>query len=257
LIVRENTEGEPTGIQYDEREKVESVKIVTREAALRIAEFAFYAASGRARRNLVVAHKADVMTKADGLFLRCCREVSKKHPAVAYREMLVNDCCMELVLDPTQFDVLLLQNLAGDIVSGLCAGLVGGSSLAPSASIGEKCAIFEVMHGYALDIADKGIANPTALILSGVLLLRHVNLEREADRIELAVRSVIRRKGAMTQDLGDRASTSGFTDAVIEALREPARESVLPNSGASRSKWSWRTPGRNQGAKDESPRKLN
>lgn len=229
LVVRENTEGAYTGIEHERAPGViEAVKIVTREASLRVAEYAFRAALRRPRRELTVAHKANIMKKSDGLFLQCCREVAKKHPAISYREILVDNCCMQLVMDPQQFDVLLLQNLYGDLVSDLCAGLIGGLGLAPSANIGEKCAMFEAVHGSAPDIAGRGLANPTALILSGVLLLRHVHLNKEADRIEQAVRSVIGRHQATTRDLGGRGTTKGFTNAIIDALNEPAKESLLP-----------------------------
>ncbi|EDY18720.1 Isocitrate dehydrogenase (NAD(+)) [Chthoniobacter flavus Ellin428] len=238
LIVRENTEGAYTGIEHDRGQgKVEAVKIVTAAASMRIAEYAFRAASHRPRRTLAVAHKANIMKKADGLFLQCCREVARKYPAVSYREILVDNCCLQLVLDPQQFDVLLFQNLYGDIVSDLCAGLIGGLGLAPSANIGAECAMFEAVHGSAPDIAGQGIANPAALILSGVLLLRHVNLHREANRIEQAVRSVIGHREATTGDLGGNGTTTSFTNAVIEALHEPAKESLLPSLAVSESPW--------------------
>lgn len=226
LVVRENTEGAFTGIEYDQTpERVETVKVVTREASLRVAECAFRAASRRPRRALAVAHNANVMTKSEGLFLQSCTEVAKKHPTVSYREILLDHCCMELVRDPRQFDVLLLQNIYANNVSGLCAGLIGGLGLVPSASIGDKCAMFEAAHGSAPDIANKGIANPTALILSGVLLLRHVGLHKEADLIERAIRAVIARREITTPDIGGQATTKEFTQAVIGALHEPAQES--------------------------------
>ena len=229
LIVRENTEGAYTGIEHVRSPGVvEAVKIVTREASLRIAEYAFRAAQRRPRREVTVAHKANIMKKSDGLFLKCCREVAKKHPSISYREILVDNCCMQLVMDPQQFDLLLLQNLYGDILSDLCAGLIGGLGVAPSANIGEKCAMFEAVHGSAPDIAGSGLANPTALILSGVLLLRHLHLDKHADHIEQAVRSVIERQQTTTRDLGGHATTTVFTNAVIAALNEPAKESLLP-----------------------------
>jgi isocitrate dehydrogenase (NAD+) len=171
------------------------------------------------------------MTRSDGLFLQCCGEVAKRHPTVSYREILLDHCCMELARDPRLFDVLLLQNIDADNVSGLCAGVIGGLGLVPSAALGHECAMFETMHGSAPDIAGKGIANPTALILSGVLMLRHVGLHKDADRIERAIRSVIARREVTTPDLGGHATTKDFTQAVIDALHEPAEEPLAPLGG--------------------------
>lgn len=231
LLIRENTEGAYTGIEHDDGHgKVEATKIVTRKASLRIAEYAFQAAKRRSRRELAVGHKANIMKKSDGLFLQCCREIAKKYPEVSYREILVDNCCMQLVLNPQQFDVLLFQNLYGDIVSDLCAGLIGGLGLAPSANLGAECAIFEAVHGSAPDIAGRGTANPTALLLSGALLLRHLQLEDKAIRLERAIRSVIERGEFTTHDLGGNATTATFTQAVICGLGEPAKESIWASS---------------------------
>jgi isocitrate dehydrogenase (NAD+) len=236
LVIRENTKGACTGVEYDARRGTVDAIEEAKEASLRVAEYAFLVASRRPRRELSVAHKEDIMKKPDGLLLRCCREVAKKYPFVCYREILVDNCCEQLVLDPGQFDVLVLEYLYGGIVSGLCGGLVGGMDLVPSATIGPKCAMFETVHGIALDIAGKGIANPAALILSGVLLLRHVHLDKEADRIEQAVRSVIRHGKFTALGLGGgSATTKAFTDVVIRTLHEPARESLLSSFRAKNS----------------------
>lgn len=219
IVVRENTEGEYSGVEHEVSPGViESQKVTTRKACARIAEFAFKMATLEGRRKVTAVHKANIQKKSDGLFLECCREVAARHPKIGYEEMIVDNCCMQLVLNPERFDVLVLPNLYGDIVSDLCAGLIGGLGIAPSANIGTDKAMFEAVHGTAPDLAGKGIANPTALILSGVLLLRHLGLHQYADRIENAVRQVIAEGDNLTSDLGGTATTGWFTHALVRAI---------------------------------------
>ncbi len=224
IVVRENTEGEYCGLEHEVIPGVvEALKIVTRTASTRIAEFAFTTAIQKGRRKVTAIHKANIMKKADGLFLRCCREVAQRHPTITYEEMLIDNCCMQLVLNPLRFDVLLLPNLYGDIVSDLCAGLIGRLGLAPSGNIGKRSAMFESVHGTAPDLAGKGVANPTALILSGVLALRHLGLNEYAAEIESAVRNTILSGKSLTRDLGGDASTQEFTDALVQALQHSSK----------------------------------
>ena len=170
------------------------------------------------RKKVAAVHKANIMKLSDGLFLDCCRKVSKEYPEIEYREVIVDNCCMQLVMRPSQFDVLLLPNLYGDIVSDLCAGLVGGLGLVPGANFGENCAIFEAVHGSAPDIAGKKVANPTAMMLSAILMLRHLNKNDVADRVEKAIRRVYDEGHHLTRDVGGSAGTDEFTDTVIGAL---------------------------------------
>jgi len=168
---------------------------------------------------VTAVHKANIMKLSDGLFLDCCRAVAKSYPEVTYDEMIVDNTCMQLVLDPTRFDMLLLENLYGDIVSDLCAGFIGGLGLAPGANIGDEAALFEAVHGSAPDIAGKNLANPTALLLSAVLMLRHIDEGLAADRVMAALGSVLTEKKVRTRDLGGTASTLEFADAVARALQ--------------------------------------
>jgi isocitrate dehydrogenase (NAD+) len=167
---------------------------------------------------IAAIHKANIMKLSDGLFLDCIRKVAKEYPEIEYREVIVDNCCMQLVMRPEQFDVLLLENLYGDIVSDLCAGLVGGLGLVPGANLGDGCAIFEAVHGSAPDIAGKGLANPTAMMLSAILMLRHLEKNSAAERVEKAIHRVYREGRYLTRDVGGSAATDEFTSAVIGAL---------------------------------------
>src|SRR5215467_1575998 len=179
-IVRENTEGEYSGIEHEVVPGVvESLKIITEKASTRIARFAFEYARRENRKRIHAIHKANIMKMSDGLFLRCCRDVAKEYPEIPYAEHIIDNACMQLVMNPYQYDVLVMENLYGDIISDLCAGLVGGLGLVPSANLGDNCAIFEGVHGSAPDIAGKNLANPTALLRSALLMLRHLG-EAEA-----------------------------------------------------------------------------
>jgi len=219
IVVRENTEGEYSGLEHEVVPGVvESLKVITRAASTRIAEFAFTYAVSQKRRRVSAVHKANIMKKSDGLFLTCCREVAQKHPSIKYDELIIDNCCLQLVSDPSKFDVIVLPNLYGDIVSDLCAGLVGGLGVTPSGNIGETGAIFESVHGTAPDIAGRGIANPTALLRSGCMLLRHLGESPLAQRIESACYQVIAEGAKVTPDLGGRASTMEFADAIIERI---------------------------------------
>jgi isocitrate dehydrogenase (NAD+) len=198
---------------------VESQKVITDRASTRIAEFAFEHARRMGRKKVAAVHKANIMKLSDGLFLECCRKVAASFPEIEYREVIVDNCCMQLVMAPSQFDVLLLPNLYGDIVSDLCAGLVGGLGLVPGANFGENCAVFEAVHGSAPDIAGKGLANPTALMLSAILMLRHLGQTAVADRVERALHGVYDEGRHLTRDVGGSATTKEFTSAVIDTLR--------------------------------------
>ncbi|HEY5813678.1 MAG TPA: isocitrate dehydrogenase (NAD(+)) [Terrimicrobiaceae bacterium] len=219
VVVRENTEGEYSGLEHEVVPGVvESLKVITRNASIRIAEFAFYYAATQSRRKVSAIHKANIMKRSDGLFLACCREVAKKYPQLHYDEVIVDNCCMQLVVNPQRFDVMVLPNLYGDIVSDLCAGLIGGLGVAPSGNIGESAAIFESVHGTAPDIAGQGKANPTALLLSACMMLRHLGEIELGTRIEQACYNVIAGKKHITFDLGGTAATSEFARAIIEQL---------------------------------------
>ncbi len=219
IIVRENTEGLYAGLEHTVVPGVvESLKIITERASTRIARFAFDYARKAGRKKIAAAHKANIMKLSDGLFLECIRKVSKDYPEVEYREVIVDHCCMQLVMRPEMFDVLLLENLYGDIVSDLCAGLVGGLGLVPGANLGEGCALFEAVHGTAPDIAGKGLANPTAMMLSAVLMLRHLGKEAIANRVENALHRIYLEGRHLTREVGGNASTEEFTSAVIDAL---------------------------------------
>ena len=221
VVVRENTEGEYSGLEHEVVPGVvESLKINTRTASIRIAEFAFYHAATQNRRKVTAVHKANIMKRSDGLFLNCCREVARKYPQLAFEEMIVDACCMQLVVNPARFDVMVLPNLYGDIVSDLAAGLIGGLGVAPSGNIGEHAAIFESVHGTAPDIAGRGKANPTALLLSGCMLLRHLGHLELADRIQNACQDVIAGREHVTFDLGGSATTTEFTGAIIARLQQ-------------------------------------
>jgi isocitrate dehydrogenase (NAD+) len=219
VIVRENTEDLYSGIEHEVVPGVvESLKIITERASTRIARFAFEYAQRFGRKKIHAIHKANIMKMSDGLFLRSVRAVAEKYPSIEYKELIVDNTCMQLVLNPQQFDVLLLPNLYGDVVSDLAAGLVGGLGVVPSANIGEKAAMFEAVHGTAPDIAGKGLANPTALLMSAILMLRHLGKEKEAGEIQAALQQVYSEGKHTTRDVGGTATTAQFTDAVIARL---------------------------------------
>ncbi|PRW57886.1 Isocitrate dehydrogenase [NAD] catalytic subunit mitochondrial [Chlorella sorokiniana] len=220
VTIRENTEGEYSGLEHEVVPGVvESLKVITRVASTRVAEFAFDYARRHGRKKVTAVHKANIMKLADGLFIKCCREVSERYPEIEYEEMIVDNTCMQLVTRPTQFDVMCMPNLYGDIISDLCAGLIGGLGLTPSGNIGANgLALMEAVHGTAPDIAGKDMANPTALLLSGVMMLRHLNLTGHADMIEKACLGTIAEGRYLTRDLGGKSGTSDFTRAIIGRL---------------------------------------
>lgn len=219
VIVRENTEGLYSGLEHMVIPGVaESLKIVSEKASTRIAEFAYRYARANKRRKVSVVHKANIMKLSDGLFLDCARKVSRRYSEVETQEVIVDACAMQLVRFPERFDVLVMDNLYGDILSDLCAGLVGGLGVVPGANIGDECAVFEAVHGSAPDIAGKGVANPTALILSAALMLQYLGEREASQRVESAVRAVYAKSSVRTGDLGGNATTAEFTRAVINAL---------------------------------------
>ncbi len=219
VILRENTEDLYSGIEHVVAPGVvESIKVITRKASLRISEFAFQYAKKNHRKKITAIHKANIMKLSDGLFLDCARKVAKKFSRIEYTEMIVDNACMQLVLHPHQFDILLLENLYGDIVSDLAAGLVGGLGVVPAANIGEKGAIFEAVHGTAPDIAGKNKANPTALILSSALMLDYLGEKKAADKIRHAVIKIFKKGTSLTADLGGNATTTEMAHAIIRGL---------------------------------------
>jgi isocitrate dehydrogenase (NAD+) len=219
VIVRENTEDLYAGLEHQVVPGVvESLKIITERASTRIAQFAFDYARRHGRKKVTAIHKANIMKLSDGLFLECARSVARLYPDITYDEKIVDATCMHLVMHPSQFDVLLLPNLYGDIVSDLCAGLVGGLGVVGAANLGSEIAVFEAVHGSAPDIAGKLIANPTAFLLSAVLMLRHLNESDAASRILRAVSAVLTAGTIRTRDLGGTASTLDYADAVCQAL---------------------------------------
>ncbi|MGA2212272.1 MAG: isocitrate/isopropylmalate family dehydrogenase [Bryobacteraceae bacterium] len=219
VIFRENTEDLYSGLEHEVvKDVVTSLKVITRVASIKIAEYAFQFARKNGRKQVSAIHKANIMKLSDGLFLRCCREVSKHYPEIGYNELIVDNASMQLVMRPQTFDILLLPNLYGDIVSDLAAGLVGGLGVVPGANMGDQIAVFEAVHGSAPDIAGKGIANPTALILSSVLMLIHLGETSAAKRLRAAIEQVYAGQKHLTPDVGGSASTGEFTDAVIAGL---------------------------------------
>lgn len=220
IVVRENTEGLYSGLEHVVVPGVvESLKIITEKASTRIARFAFEYARKHGRKKVKAVHKANIMKLADGLVLQCARKVAEEYPDIEYSEIIIDNCCLQLVMRPQQFDVLLLENLYGDIVSDLCAGLVGGLGVVPGANLGERAAIFEAVHGSAPDIAGKGIANPTAMILSAILMLRHMRQEAAADRVERAIHKVYGERRGLTRDLGGTATTAEFVKTVVGEMQ--------------------------------------
>ena len=219
VIVRENTEDLYSGLEHEVVPGVvESLKIITERASTRIARFAFTHAKKEGRKKIHAIHKANIMKLSDGLFLRSIRAVAAEFPEIEYKEMIVDNACMQIVLNPQQSDVLLLPNLYGDVMSDLAAGLVGGLGVVPSGNIGDNGAIFEAVHGTAPDIAGKGLANPTALLMSSILMLDYLGERSAARRIETALETVYREAKHTTHDVGGNAGTDQFTEAVIAAL---------------------------------------
>src|SRR3974390_58618 len=220
IVVRENTEGLYSGIEHEVIPGVvESLKILTEKASTRSASVAFESARKFKRKRIHAIHKANIMKMSDGLFIKCSRTVSRGYPEIIYGEHIVDNTCMQLVMNPYQYDTLLLENLYGDIISDLCSASVGGLGLVPGANFGTDCAIFEAVHGSAPDIAGKDMANPTAVLRSAILMLHHLGEHSAADHIDAALAHVYTERKHVTRDVGGKAGTSEFADAVIEALK--------------------------------------
>jgi isocitrate dehydrogenase (NAD+) len=219
VIFRENTEDLYSGLEHEVvPDVVESLKIITKNASMRIARATFEYAAREGRRKVTAVHKANIMKLSDGLFLKCCRAVASEYPSVAYNELIVDNACMQLVMRPETFDLLVLPNLYGDIMSDLAAGLVGGLGIVPGANIGDQHAIFEAVHGTAPDIVGKGLANPTALMQSAALMLAHIGERTAARRLQGAIEAVYTDRHCLTGDVGGAASTAEFTEAIIGHL---------------------------------------
>jgi isocitrate dehydrogenase (NAD+) len=220
VVVRENTEDLYSGIEHVVVPGVvESIKIITEKASTRVSRFAFEYARREGRKKVTAVHKANIMKLSDGLFLDCFRKVAEDYPEIEADDKIVDNACMQLVMRPEQFDIMLLENLYGDIVSDLCAGLIGGLGLVPGANIGELGAVFEAVHGSAPDIAGQGIANPTALLQSGILMLRHLGERDAAQKIESAMLHVFKEGKTRTRDIGGQSNTTEFADAIIAAMQ--------------------------------------
>jgi len=219
VVVRENTEGLYSGLEHEVvTGVVESLKIITERASTRIARYAFEYAKKRGRQRITAVHKANIMKLSDGLFLDCFRRVAEEYPEIEADDRIIDNLCMQLVLRPEDYDMLLLENLYGDIVSDLAAGLVGGLGVVAGANIGERGMMFEAVHGSAPDIAGQNVANPLALMRSAIMMLEAIDKDDVANRIRRALRYVVIERGVRTADLGGEASTSGFADAVVDAL---------------------------------------
>src|SRR5260370_5275996 len=219
VVVRENTESLYSGIEHEVVPGViESLKIITERASTMIARFAFEFARSEKRKKITCTHKANIMKMSDGLFLKCFHQVASEYPEIEAEDKIIDNAAMQLVMRPEQFDVLLCENLYGDIVSDLCAGLIGGLGLVPGANIGEKGAVFEAVHGSAPDIAGQGIANPTALLQSAILMLRHINERPASDKVEGAMLKVFTEGKVRTRDIGGTATAAGVPDAIISAM---------------------------------------
>lgn len=219
VTIRENTEGEYSGIEHEIVDGVvQSIKLITQNASSRVAEFAFQHAKAQGRKKVTAVHKANIMRMSDGLFLKCCREAAERHPEIIFEERYLDTVCLNMVQDPSKYDVLVMPNLYGDILSDLCAGLIGGLGLTPSGKIGEGGAIFEAVHGTAPDIAGQDKANPTALLLSSCMMLHHMGMPEHATKIQAAALETIREGEYLTGDLGGRAKCSEFTDAIIRKV---------------------------------------
>jgi isocitrate dehydrogenase (NAD+) len=219
IVVRENTEGLYSGLEHEVVPGVvESLRVITETASTRIARFAFETARRQGRKKVTCVHKANILKLSDGLFLRSCQKVAGSYPDIPFDDCIIDAAAMKLVMNPQVFDVMVMENLFGDIVSDLAAGLVGGLGLTPSANVGEGVAIFEAVHGSAPDIAGRGLANPTALILSAVLMLRFLGENNAALQIEKAVHSVLEKGEVRTGDLGGKSTTGQFVEAVLAAM---------------------------------------
>jgi isocitrate dehydrogenase (NAD+) len=221
VIFRENTEDLYSGLEHEVvKDVVTGLKVITRTASERIANYAFEYAKKNGRKKVAAIHKANIMKLADGLFLRCCREAAQRFPEIEYKEIIVDNASMQLVIRPETFDVLLLPNLYGDIISDLAAGLVGGLGIVPGANMGETHAVFEAVHGSAPDIAGQGKANPTALMMSSVMLLTHLGETEAAHKLQSSIERVYAEGKSLTGDVGGSASTEEFTDAVVKTIKE-------------------------------------
>jgi len=221
VLIRENTEGEYSGIEHVVVDGVvQSIKLITRDASERVLRFAFQHAQSIGRKKVRAVHKATIMKMSDGLFLRVAHEIAKEFPNIEFDAELLDNTCLKMTTDPLPYNdkVLVMPNLYGDILSDMCAGLIGGLGLTPSGNIGDECSIFEAVHGSAPDIAGKGLANPTALLLSSMMMLRHMSLDSYADRIEKAAFAALAEGKALTGDLGGKATTQEFTKAIIDKL---------------------------------------
>ncbi len=219
VLIRENTEDLYAGLEHTVVPGVvESLKIITEKASSRVARYAFEYARKHGRKKIHAIHKANIMKLSDGLFLSSVRAIAEEYPEIQYKELIVDNACMQMVLNPSQFDMLLLTNLYGDIMSDLAAGLVGGLGVVPSGNIGADSAIFEAVHGTAPDIAGKGVANPTALLMSAIMMLDHIGETSAAQRIDAALHEVYREGRPLTRDVGGTATTAQFTEAVINKL---------------------------------------
>jgi isocitrate dehydrogenase (NAD+) len=227
VIVRENMEDLYAGLEHVVVPGVvQALKIITEKGSTRIAKFAFDYARKHGRKKIHAIHKANIMKLSDGLFLRCCRTVAEGFPEVAYAEHIVDNTCMQLVMNPYQYDILLTENLYGDILSDLCSAFVGGLGLVPGANLGTECAIFEAVHGSAPDIAGKDMANPTALLQSAVLMLHHIGESETANRVQTALEQVYREGRTLTKDVGGTSGTNKFADAVLAAMETPLAASA-------------------------------
>lgn len=219
IVVRENTEGLYSGIEHEVVPGVvESLKIMTERASTKIAKFAFAYAQTHGRKKVAAVHKANILKLGDGLFLDCARRVSSKYKKIGFSDIIVDNACLQLVLDPTKFDILLLENLYGDIVSDLAAGLVGGLGVVAGANLGDRHALFEPVHGSAPDIKGEGIANPTAMILAAIMMLNHIHEQAAATRISAVLRQVLQRGDSLTPDLGGVATTKNFAEAIVKEI---------------------------------------
>ena len=222
IIVRENMEDLYAGLEHVVVPGVvQALKIITEKGSTRIAQFAFDYAHKHGRKKVHAIHKANIMKLSDGLFLRCCRTVAESFPKIAYHEHIVDNTCMQLVMNPYQYDILLTENLYGDILSDLCSAFVGGLGLVPGANLGTDCAIFEAVHGSAPDIAGKDLANPTALLQSAVLMLHHINEGKTAERVQTGLEQVYREGKTLTKDVGGTSGTKAFAEAVVQAMEKP------------------------------------
>jgi isocitrate dehydrogenase (NAD+) len=221
VVIRENTEGLYSGIENEVTPGVvTSLKVATETACTRIARYAFRYATRQHRKRITVFHKANIMKMTDGLFLKCARRIyEEEYPNIEYNDLIIDAACMKMVQDPTQFDIVLCENLYGDVVSDLCAALVGGLGVVPGANIGDDVAVFEAVHGSAPDIAGQGVANPLACIMSGVMMLNHIHEEAMAEKVRNAYNSLLAEGKSLTRDLGGTAGTREFTDAMIRRLK--------------------------------------